>query len=189
MGVIFSLQLVDKSFGPVLLLHLDQLGYATEQAAVLAGVMFSLLAVSGGAGNQLAALALTRVTPRTVLDMAVLAAAAALAAFALTRETWLMLASMAIVGASVGAAMTTAFAAGASVVPPRAHGAAFGFLGSASLAGFAISPMLSGMVAAVSIRVVFVSGVAILVVLAMVVRRVMVAPQPPVEPAPAVEES
>jgi MFS family permease len=75
------------------------------------------------------------------------------------------------------------------VVPSHAHGAAFGFLGSASLAGFAISPVLSGILAAASIRVVFVSGVAILLVLAMVVRRVMVVPEPPVEAAPTVEES
>jgi DHA1 family multidrug resistance protein-like MFS transporter len=188
LGVVFSLQLVDKSFGPVLLLHLDQLGYGTEQAAVLAGLLFSMLAVSGAAGNQIAAFVLRKLTSRAVLETAVLAAAAALTAFALTREAWVMLASLSIIGASVGAAMTTAFTAGGAVVPSHAHGAAFGFLGSASLAGFAISPVLSGVVASASIRAVFLSGVAILIVLAVVVRRVMVGPKPGVEAAPALEE-
>lgn len=188
MAVVFSLQLVDKSFGPVLLLHLDQLGYGTEQAAVLAGLLFSMLAVAGAAGNQIAAFVLRKVTARAVLETAVLAAAAALTAFALASDAWVMLAALSIVGACVGAAMTTAFTVGGFVVPSHAHGAAFGFLGSASLSGFALSPVLSGLVASVSIRVVFLSGVAILMALAVVVRRVMVGPRPGVEAAPTLEE-
>ena len=189
MIVVFGLQLVDKSFGPVLLLHLDQLGHTAEDAAVLAGVLFSLLALSGAAGNQLAATFLKRMTPRALLDMAVLVAAAALAVFALRTETWVMLSAVGVFGLSAGAAMTTAFTAAGSVVPHHAHGAAFGFLGSASMTGFAISPVLAGIIAAGSIRLVFFSGVAILIGLAFIVRRVMVERNPPVESAPAVEES
>ncbi len=69
------------------------------------------------------------------------------------------------------------------------HGAAFGFLTSASLVGIAVGPVLSGLVGARSIRVMFGVGVGVLVVLAIVVRRVMAEPNLPVEPPPAVEES
>ena len=189
MMVIFGLQLVDKSFGPVLALFLSQLGHGAEQSAVLAGVLFSVLAVCGAFGNQLAATLLKRMTPRAVIDSAVLTGAAALAAFALGSATWLLLVAIGVFGACVGTAMTASFTAAGSVIPRHVHGASFGFLSSASLIGFAVSPILSGIIAARSIRAVFVSGVVALAVLAIVVRRVMVEPTPQVEPAPAVEES
>ena len=189
MMVIFGLQLVDKSFGPVLALFLNQLGYGADQSAVLAGVLFSVLAVFGAFGNQLAAILLKRMTPRAVIDTAVLSAAGALALFAVGGRTWLLLTAMGIIGASVGTAMTASFTAAGSVIPRHVHSASFGFLSSASLIGFAVSPILSGIIAARSIRAVFVSGVVALAVLAIVVRRVMVEPTPQVEPAPAVEES
>ena len=100
-----------------------------------------------------------------------------------------MLAAMALFGLCVGAAMTTAFTAAGSVIPAHAHGAGFGFLGSASLTGFAISPVLAGLIAGRSIPGVFYAGVAVLIVMAVIVRRVMVEPNPPVETAPALEES
>ena len=189
MAVIFGLQLVDKSFGPVLLLYLSQLGYDTGQAAVLAGLMFSGLAVSGAAGNQLAAAQLKRMTARAVIDAAVLTAAGALAVFALRGEVWVLVVAIAIFGASVGTAMTAAFTAAGSVIPRHVHGVSFGFLSSASLIGFAVSPIVSGLVAGRSIRVVFGSGVVALLVLALVVRRVMVERTLEIETAPTVDES
>ena len=51
------------------------------------------------------------------------------------------------------------------------------------LIGVALSPVLSGLLGAQSIRAVFVTGTVALVVLAVVVRRVMVERDPPVEPA------
>jgi MFS family permease len=75
------------------------------------------------------------------------------------------------------------------VIPRDVHATAFGFLTSASLIGVALSPVLSGLIGTRSIRAVFVAGVVTLVILAIVVRRVMVERNPPVEPTPAVEES
>jgi MFS transporter, DHA1 family, multidrug resistance protein len=189
MTVIFGLQLVDKSFGPVLLLYLNQLGYGAEQGAVLAGLLFSTLAIAGAFGNQLAAVLLRRMTARGVINAAVLTAAAALGVFALRGEAWILLAAIAIFGIAVGTAMTAAFTAAGTVIPRRVHGVSFGFLGSASLIGFAVSPIASGLIAARSIRVVFVSGVVALVVLALIVRRVMVERTLQIEPPPAVEEA
>lgn len=189
MLVIFGLQLVDRSFGPVLPLYLGQLGYAPAQVPLVAGILFSVLAFSGALGNQLAARLLKRVSPRTIIAAAVLIGAAGLAAFGLSARTWLLAACIGLVGLCIGTSMTTAFAAAGTVIPRNVHATAFGLLTSASLAGLAMSPMLSGLVAARSIRVVFLAGVVALAVLAVVVRRVMVEPDPPVGPAPAVEES
>jgi MFS family permease len=92
-------------------------------------------------------------------------------------------------GASVGTANTASFTAAGTVIPRHVHSASFGLLSSASLIGFAVSPVLSGLVAARSIRAVFLSGVVALAILAIVVRRLMVERSREIEPAPPVEES
>jgi DHA1 family multidrug resistance protein-like MFS transporter len=188
MLVIFLLQLVDRSFGPVLLLYLTQIGYSPEAAAVLAGVLFSTLALSAVVGHQLASALLTRATARAVIVSAVLVAGAALSVFALAGSVWLLLPAMAVFGVAIGSAMTTSFTAAHSVIPGHAHGVGFGFLTSASLFGSAVSPMLSGLIASHSMRVVFLSGAAVLVILVLLVRRVMVERDLPIESGPSVDE-
>jgi DHA1 family multidrug resistance protein-like MFS transporter len=176
MAAIFALQMVDRSFGPVLPLHLEGLGYSAADVSVAAGVLFSALAISGAAGNRLAAAGLARTSPRALIATSVLAAAAALAVFAASQSLWLLVVTMLVFGLGIGVAMTTSFTAAGSVLPTEAHGAGFGFLTGASLVGSALSPVVSGLVAAQSIPIVFVAGVVVLLVLAVVVGRVMVEP-------------
>jgi DHA1 family multidrug resistance protein-like MFS transporter len=189
MLVIFSLQVVDRSFGPVLLLHVTQLGYTAGRASLLVGGLFSALALSGVAGFQLAAFLLKRATARAVIVSAVLASAASLATFALVESAWLLIVTITVFGLAAGTALTTAFTAAGSVIPRHAHGVGFGFLTGASLIGSAVSPVLSGLVAARSIRVVFLSGAAVLALLVLLVRRLMVERDLSVESAPSVDEA
>jgi MFS family permease len=187
MIVIFGLQMVDRSLAPVMLLHLEALGYDTTAATRLVGVLFSLLALSGAAGNQLAAAALARASARVVITAAALVAAAALAWFAFTADQWALIATISVVGACLGVATTAAFTAAGTVIPIEAHGASFGFLTGASLIGSAAGAMIAGLVAAQSMRVVFVAGVVVLAGLAFVVRRVM-ADSGRLEPVAPVDE-
>jgi DHA1 family multidrug resistance protein-like MFS transporter len=190
MLVIFALQFVDRSFGPVLPLYLGELGYASDQVPVVAGVLFSVLAVAAAAGNQLSGRLLARHSPRVVIAGATFGASVALGLFGLSDSVWTLAASLAIVGLGVGTATTTAFAAGNAVIPAEVHATAFGFLTGASLIGIALSPVLSGLIAALSIRTVFGVGALVLVVLAIVVRRTMAEPGRPVtRQAVSVEES
>jgi MFS family permease len=189
MLVIFSLQVVDRSFGPVLLLHVTTLGYAPGRAAVLVGVLFSALALSAVVGHQLAAILLKRTTARAVIVAALLAAAAALGVFALVESAVLMVLAIASFGLAAGTALTTAFTAAGSVVPRHAHGVGFGFLTGAALIGSAVSPALSGLLAARSIHAVFLFGAVVLALLVLLVRRLMVERDLPVESAPAVDEA
>jgi MFS family permease len=188
MVVLFGLQLVDRSFGPVLPLHLDQIGYPADRVPVVAGFLFSILALTAAVGNQLSSRLLKIHSPRAVIAATVLIAASGLGLFAASTAFWAMAMAVGIVGLCIGTSITTAFAAGGAVIPQDVHATAFGFLTSASLAGVALSPVLAGLIAARSIRAVFITGVVLLVILALVVRRVMVERNPPVEPTPAVEE-
>ena len=188
MLLIFGLQLVDRSFGPVLPIYLGELGYAPARVPIMAGILFSILAFTGALGNQLSSRLLRRHSPRVVIAWSVLVGAAALAAFTASREAWLLAVSLAIVGLCIGTSITTAYAAGNAVIPPEVHATAFGFLTGAALIGIALSPVLSGLVAARSIRAVFVVAIVALIILAIVVRKVMVERNPPVESAPPMEE-
>lgn len=189
LAVVFGLQLVDRSFGPVLLLYLDELGYTSARAPVVAGVLFSVLAAAGALGNQAAARLLRRASARAVIAGGMVSASAALAAFTAADAAFLLVITIAVFGLGYGVAATTAFTAAGSVIPRAAHGSGFGLLGSASLVATALSPVLAGILAARSIRLVFVSGVVVLGVLAIMVRRVMVERPLTVETPPALDEA
>jgi MFS family permease len=188
MLVIFGFQVVDRSFGPVLSLYLDQLGYPSADVPLLAGILFSVLALSAAAGNQLAARLARRHSPRSVIATAALIAAGALSLVIISSNVWVLAAWLAVFGSCIGTSMTTAYTAANAVIPREVHSTAFGFLTSAQLIGVAASPVLAGLVGARSIRVVFVAGVVALVSLAVVVRNVMVERTQDVEPEPAVDE-
>jgi MFS family permease len=171
MGVIFGLQLTERSLGPVLLLHVEALGYA--RAAVFVGVLFSLLSVAGALGHQIAASALARAPAPRVITAAIVAAALGLASFTVASAGWAMMAGILAVGIGVGVAMTAAFTAAGASIPRHVHSTSFGFLTGASLTGTAAGPVLGGLVAARSITGVFLLGVVILTGLAFTVRRLM----------------
>jgi MFS family permease len=80
---------------------------------------------------------------------------------------------LAACGLGVGAAMTSAYTAAGMVIPAGVHGSAFGLLSASSLAGLALSPVLSGFLGAVHIRLVFLLDLVALLVLAGLVRRRM----------------
>ena len=174
MVVIFGLQLVDRSFGPVLPLYIGQLGFTREEVPVISGVLFSVLALSAALGNQFAGRLLQRMSARALIATASLTAAVGLAVFAVRAPLWGLVAAMTVVGACVGIASTAAYTAAGAVIPPAVHATGFSFLTSASLAGLALSPVIAGLVGAQSIQVVFIGGVLTLIVLAILVRRVMV---------------
>ena len=189
MVLLFGLQLVDRSFGPVLPLHLGEIGYSAAEVPVVAGILFSVMAFTTALGNQLSSRLLRRHSPRVIIAWTVVVAAAALSGFLLSAALWLLIIPLAVFGLCLGTAITTAYTAGGAVIPREVHGTAFGFLTTASMTGVAISPVMSGLLGARSIRSVFVAAIVVLGILAVVVRRVMVERNPPPESAPAVEES
>ena len=52
MAVIFGLQFVDRSFGPVLPLYVEQVGVAHDRVALVSGMLFSIMACTGALGHH-----------------------------------------------------------------------------------------------------------------------------------------
>ena len=52
MFVIFGIQFVDRSFGPVLPLYVEQVGVAHARVPLVSGMLFSIIAFTGALGHH-----------------------------------------------------------------------------------------------------------------------------------------
>ena len=188
MGVVFGLQFIDRSFGPVLPLYVSELGTSPDRVPLMAGVLFSLAAGAGAVGNQFCGAFLRRMSVRSLIAASAAMGAVGSLLYVLANDTWLLFIATPIFGAAVGVATTAAYTAAGSVIPPGARGAGFGLLSTASLAGLALSPVFNGFLAATSIRAVFVVDAIAMVLLAAIVSRLMITTPLPEPTAPATEE-
>jgi MFS family permease len=100
----------------------------------------------------------------------------------------MLLAATPIFGMASGAGMTAAYTAAGRVIPAGARGAGFGLLSTGSLVGLALSPVVCGLLAATSIRAVFMLDVFALLAVAAAVSRLMIPERLHATAAPAREE-
>jgi DHA1 family multidrug resistance protein-like MFS transporter len=172
MTVIFGLQFVDRSFGPILPLYVGELGVTPQRIPLVSGLLFSIAAGAGALGHHYCAALLRRHPPSRLIAGAAAGAAVAAILYVIAHNVkWLFLATP-IFGVGIGAGMTAAYTDAASVIPAAARGAGFGLLTTASLVGLAVSPIVSGLLGGTSIRAVFALDVVALAALALVVVRV-----------------
>jgi len=168
---IFSLQMVDRSFGPVLPLYLREIGTPLAQVPVVAGLVFTVAAGAAAIGNYACAGMMRRVmAPTLVMGAATLAALGAVV-FSLAPGSSVLLAAAVVFGFGIGVAFTTIYTVAGQRVPEPSRGVAFGYLTTASLSGLALSPVVSGLLGAVSMRGVFVADAVGLAIVAWAVRR------------------
>jgi MFS family permease len=192
MSVIFGLQFVDRSFGPILPLYVEQIGVAHARVPLVSGVLFSIMAFTGALGHHFCGRLLrkssrtalrpsptdgadriTGYASRTVIAGGAAAAGLGAGLFGVSGQLWVMATAAVLFGFGVGLAMTASYSAAGAVIPPGAHGAGFGVLTSASLVGMASSPFIAGFLGGASIRIVFLVDLAMMALLAIVVQKTM----------------
>jgi predicted MFS family arabinose efflux permease len=172
MAAIFVLTFVDRSFGPILPLHLAAGGRAGEWVVLLSGVLFSVAAGGAVVGNQACEWLLRRVPPTRVIAWGSAVAAAGLLGYLVAPAAPAMGLALAAFGAGAGAGITAAYTAGGRVVPASAHATGFGFLTGSSLAGLALSPVLAGAMSRSHLLAVFAVDLVLLaLVTALTLRR------------------
>ena len=176
MLVVFGLQFIDRSFGPILPLYLDEAGVPAGRVSIVAGLIFSVAAGSGAIGNYVAGRLLLARHARSILAGSALASMLASVLFAVEPPVWAMLLAAAVFGLGIGIAMTTAYAEAGKMIPAGSHGAGFGLLTTASLTGLALSPVFGGLIGSTSMNAVFIANAIGLAVLVIVVVRNMSEP-------------
>ncbi|MGE3343849.1 MAG: MFS transporter [Vicinamibacterales bacterium] len=170
MVTIFALQMVDRSFGPVLPLYLREAGVALDRVPVLAGLVFTVAAGSGALGNQLCERLLRRWSAGIVIVSGALLASIAALVFSWGPSAEALLAAAACFGGGLGIAFTAVYTTAGQQVPAVSRGVAFGYLTTASLSGLALSPVVSGLIGSLSMRSVFVVDALGLGIVAWMVR-------------------
>ena len=188
MAVVFGLQFVDRSFGPVLPLYVAELGTALDAVPLVSGILFTIMAGAAAVGNQLCGPLLRRYSPRIVIAGAAAGGSLAASVYVLAASLGILFLGTALFGTAIGVATTAAYTAAGAVIPATARGAGFGLLTTASLTGLALSPIANGLLGAVNIRAVFLLDAIGLLVLATMVRRLMVTSTGATTSAPAAEE-
>jgi DHA1 family multidrug resistance protein-like MFS transporter len=173
MAVVFALQIVDRSYGPILPLYVAELGTSRDRVPLVAGIIFSSAAAAGAVGNQLCARLLRSRTPRSIISGAAALGGLGALLFAVAPRTAWLFAATPVLGLALGTATTATYTAASAVMPARARGAGFGLLTTASLTALALSPIVSGLLAATSIRAVFLLDVFVMVAVAAAVPRLM----------------
>lgn len=166
--VILCLQLVDRSFGPILPLYVEQLGLPDGQVAFVSGVLFSIAALFAALGHHVAEPLMLRWSPRALVMGSALATAAGLAVLVWIPAVWAFALALAIAGVAIGVGMTSAYTSGGHLLPPDAHATGFGLLTTASLIGLAVSPIVAGFISGAELRVVFEADIVLLGMLAVV---------------------
>ena len=187
-GVVFGLQFVDRSFGPVLPLYVAELGTPIDTVAILSGILFSISAGAGAIGNHLARGLLERTSARRVIAGCAAVAALGTMTYVFADGIGVLVAGTTMFGLALGAATTAAYTAAGAVIPASARGAGFGLLTTGSLIGLATSPVICGLLGTQSLRAVFVLDSIALLLVAGLVRRVMVTSVSTPTAAPATEE-
>jgi len=166
--VILCLQLVDRSFGPILPLYVERLGLPASQVPLVSGVLFSIAALFAAIGHHYAGALLLQWTPRVLITSSSALTAAGLLLLVLVPSVWAFGVALALAGAAIGVGMTAAYTSGGVLLPPDAHATGFGLLTTASLIGLAVSPIVAGFISGPELRVVFEADIALLALLAAV---------------------
>ena len=162
MSVIFAMQYVERSLGPVLSLFVASLGVSIEQIPLWSGILFSLVAGAGAVGNHVCSRLLERYSPGAVILASIFVAACVAASVSGATQVVLLVAVLPLFGLAIGTGTTAAYTIAGHSIPSEAQGVGFSVLSSASMAALALSPVLSGLLGSVSLRSVFLVDVALL---------------------------
>jgi len=165
---ILCLQLVDRSFGPILPLYVEGLGLPEPDVALVSGVLFSISAIFAALGHHVAEPLMLRWPSRVLVAASALVTAAGLQLLVLVPSVWAFAVALALAGVAIGVGMTSAYTSGGRLLPPDAHATGFGVLTTASLVGLAVSPIVAGLISGPGLRVVFEADIALLLGLAAV---------------------
>jgi MFS transporter, DHA1 family, multidrug resistance protein len=168
-GIIFGLQLVDRSFGPILPLYLGEVGQPAGRVAFLTGIIFTVAAATAALGNQVSGRLAARVPCGLLVPAAALVAAFGAAVFGAAAPASGLLAAAVVFGLGMGVATTVIYTEAGHSVERSARGVAFGYLQTAYLVGLAVSPIAAGLLGARSMRAVFWADGATLAAVAVLV--------------------
>lgn len=165
-AVILGLQLVDRSFTPILPLYVEKLGLPVGDVPWVSGVLFAVAAVSAAYGHHIATPLVERYPMHGLVAATALVTAAGLGLLVAVPSVWVFGLALAVSGVAIGVGMTAAYTLGGRLLPPDAHATGFGVMTTAWLGGLAVSPIVAGFISGPALALVFDADIVLLLVLA-----------------------
>jgi DHA1 family multidrug resistance protein-like MFS transporter len=141
---IFTIQFVDRSFGPLLPLYVGTLDAPAERIGTVTGLVMTLGALAASVAAIMAGRLSTRLEPRPLLFGALLAGAILCLPIAFVAHWWQLLVVRFLLGLFAGGALTLTYAIGGRDMPATAKMGAFGTLAGFGQIGGAIAPFVTG---------------------------------------------
>jgi len=165
-AVILGLQLVDRSFTPILPLYVEKLGLPASDVPWVSGVLFALAAFSAAYGHHMATPLVERHPMHALVAGTALVTAAGLGLLVAMPSVWVFGLALAVSGVAIGVGMTAAYSLGGRLLPPDAHATGFGVMTTAWLGGLAVSPIAAGFISDPALALVFDADIVLLLILA-----------------------
>jgi MFS transporter, DHA1 family, multidrug resistance protein len=151
MGLLVIAQFIDRGLALVIPLQVAHMADVAAPAAT-SGIIISAAAVGATLSASLAARLSAALPTGQLLFIQLVAGGVFCAAMALAGGWVSLLVLRVLVALCLGGTLTLAYALGGMIVPAEARGAAFGWLAMGVQIGTAASPLLTGALAAASLR-------------------------------------
>lgn len=157
MVTLFSVQFIEKTFGPLIPLYVRQLHAPEHFLATIAGGVVTL----GSLAAAIAASTMGRISrtysPRNLLLITLVAGCIVLIPITIAQEWWQLLLLRPVLDIFIGGNTTLTYAIAARVLPTQWKLTAFGLLGGLAMIGGAAAPFVAGAVtdATHSLRTIF----------------------------------
>lgn len=140
----FTIQFVDRSFGPLLPLYIGTLDAPAARIGTITGVVMTLGALTASVAAVVAGRLSIRHDPRPLLFGSLLAGAVLCLPIAFVSHWWQLMAIRFLLGLFAGGALTLTYAIGGRDMPASAKMGAFGTLAGIGQIGGAIAPFVTG---------------------------------------------
>lgn len=153
---LIAVQFTDSSFNPIVPLLLAQGTDGIGAVAGLSGAAASLSAAAAAVTSGLSGRIIRKGIQRGTVMTAIVFLAGFAAVAAMAPLPWGLILMRVLCGGTVAGLAVAAYSAGGLIVQPGQRGAAYGWLASSSMVGFAASPISAGFLAAIDLRAVLV---------------------------------
>lgn len=170
-GVLFLSQFVDRSMNAFLPLYIEQLGTPERSVPFWAGLLTSVGAIVSAIAASGAGKLSDRQSIRTLLLATLVGGVIATLLLAGVRSTPQLFAARVLLALLAGGTVTLAFMVASRHLPHDSRGASFGLISTGSMVGGGLSPVVAGVIAAASLRYVFLTGALLYAVSVLIAMR------------------
>jgi len=154
-SIMFAVNFVERSFGPVIPLYVLRLGTSMENAAKISGLVVSLGLLAEAVSATVMGNRLRKVSARRLLLWRLSGGFLACVPMGLVWATSQLMILRLTLGLLAGGCMVVVYTLGSRIIPAETRATSFSFLSSAGLLGAAVGPIVAGLLTHLSLRAVF----------------------------------